>query len=314
MASSMSDAHERDGQRGVSLLAIDQYMREVKHLSKSGREDEAELFACLLRAREEPNNPCVVQAVREARDRLVGYFQPLVIALAKKYHRSSQRLELLDLIQEGNIGLVRALDRYVPGPGHEWLTFIGLCVRQALRELVREQGSMVRIPRRAAGEVGWLAQEKRQLEAYQDTEATAQQLAACMKLPVERVYEMLEWVASRQVSSIEALANEEGELDQMRFMSAGCDAFLEEEPQESGRHGRVRQEVEALPARQREVVWLRYGFDGGGGEVREWPLVGEMIGVSANAASSSDGVARRRLGRVLGAVYEQEEASEELSA
>ena len=88
------------------------------------------------RSRAAPSVPheCILEQARLARDRLVEGYQHFVIYTAKKYRRSYQSMELLDLISEGNLGLLRALDYHRPGEGYSLVTLIGRCVNQAILE------------------------------------------------------------------------------------------------------------------------------------------------------------------------------------
>lgn len=293
--------HESE-ERGVSLLAFDQYMREVKRLPKLSREEEAELFERILHARREPENQGKAMLADDARDRLVQRYQYLVIFIARKFHRWCRHLELLDLIQEGNLGLLHALERHEPGEGHDLVTFVNTCVHQAIIALVRDRDPLVRMPKNVARDVGWLMQEQRQLEAYLGREPTPQQLAEQMKLPLKRVLELLDWSVYRHVSSIQALIAEESDEDQMRFMAVRPVVTSSDALEQETRRQAVRQAVEALPQRQRQVISLRYSFDADGQTVRSWHTVGEMVGLSNRSASASEYVARRQLRRQLAAL------------
>ncbi len=304
----MSNTYDQDDQDG-SLLALDQYMREVKHLSHLSPDEEAQCFQRLLRARSEPDNQWVGMVARDARDRLVARYLPLVIAIVKKYRWLCHRLDLLDLIQEGNLGLLRALATHQPGEGHDWIVFINLCVHQAVLAAIRDREPMVRLPKNVAREVGWLLAEKRQLEAYQGHEPTVEQLASGMKLPIERVQQLLDWSVFQQVSSIEALVGQEGEEDQMRFMWERTEADVTEQMGQAVRHQAVREAVEALPPRQRQATQLRYGLDGQA-QWRDWQEVGELLGLCAKSAASLEYVGRRRLRLSLAWLYEEGQDAE----
>ncbi len=299
----MSNTYDRDDQDG-SLLALDQYMREVKRLPHFSRDEEAQLFQRLLRARSEPDNQWVVMVARDARDQLVARYLPLVIAIVKKYRWLCHRLDVLDLIQEGNLGLLRALTTYRPGEGHAWIIFINLCVHQAVLAAIRDREPMVRLPKNVAREVGWLLAQKRQLEAYQGSEPTVEQLASQMKLPVERVQQLHEWSVFQQVSSVEELVGQEGAEDQMRFMREGKECGVTEPMGQAVRQRAVREAVEALPPRQRQAIQLRYGLDGQA-EWRDWQEVGELLGLCDKSAASLEYVGRRRLRLSLAWLYEE---------
>src|SRR5207302_1859299 len=125
----MTQVIDSDDDRKVSLLAIDQYMRQVRWTDTLSREEEAVLFEWVARGkrerREDYPRQWVLEQARQARDRLVEGFQPLVIHFAKRYHHRVHSLDLLDLVQEGNLGLLKAIDLNEIGAGG----FSGLAAR-----------------------------------------------------------------------------------------------------------------------------------------------------------------------------------------
>ncbi len=127
---------------------------------------------------------------------------------------------------------------------------------------------MIRVPRCFLQDIAWMLTEKRQLEDYLGTEPTVPQLAEKMGLRVERVYELLEW-SSRKVESLEHLIEDAEEDDEPGFVSV-------------------------LPARQREVIRLRYGLDEFG-FARTQDEVGAVLGIQQSSVSSSEGRAKAKL-------------------
>src|SRR6266566_3892881 len=219
---SMSNKKRQDQQdRDVSLLAIDQYMRLVKQIPRLSREEEACLIQWVEQGRAEQGQPFpdqyMLEQARLARERLVLGYQHFVIYTAKKYRRSCSSMELLDLISEGNLGLLRALAYHRSGDGYSLLTMVSRCVHQAIQEGVTSREPLVRLPKNVAREVEWLRQEQRQLEDYLGCEPSVEQLAEQMQLRVRQVQDLLQWSARQQVSSIEAIVGQ-SEEDEFRFM------------------------------------------------------------------------------------------------
>ena len=112
----MKKSHKDTNFTGVSLDAFNLYMLEMKHLSRLSPDEEAHLLDHVVRGnrahREGSVNHLVLTDALHARNVLVEEYQRLVLSLARRYHRQCKRLELLDLIQEGNIGVIEALNRY----------------------------------------------------------------------------------------------------------------------------------------------------------------------------------------------------------
>jgi RNA polymerase sigma factor (sigma-70 family) len=300
--------------RNVPLLAIDQYMRLVKQIPRLSREEEVCLMQWVEQGRAEQGQPLpdenVLERARLARVRLVEGYQHFVIYIAKKYRRSCYSMELLDLISEGNLGLLRALAYHRSGEGYSLLTMVSRCVRQAIVEGLYSRESMVRLPKNVARDVEWLRQEQRQLEDYLGCEATVEQLAEQMKLSVRQVQDLLEWSAHQQVSSVEAIVGH-SEEDEFRFMrwfepSASNDQLRQDMLSQA-----VRQAVEQLPARQREVISLHYGLDGQTDGLPDWKEVGAFVGLSADSAAASEYVGRRKLRKALAPLVLGERAENE---
>src|SRR5215470_16176266 len=113
------EAQEQDGDdRDISLLAEDQYFRQVRWSEPMPREEEATLFRRVQRGRLERVKPCpnqwVLSLAKHACDRLVEGFQPLVIHIAQRYVRLGRNLDVMDAIQAGNLGLLQAIALHEP--------------------------------------------------------------------------------------------------------------------------------------------------------------------------------------------------------
>lgn len=290
--------HEYQDTRDVSLLAFDQYMRFLRWSPQLTPEHEAHLFAQLSQGRCEqekmvPNQQVIAQA-RQARDRLVEGFQGLVICIAKTFRRRCTSTEPLDLIQEGNIGLLYALEHYHPDDRQSFVPIASLCIRHRMTHLLQEYDRMIRVPRCFLQDIAWMLAEKRQLEDYLGTEPTVPQLAEKMSLRVERVYELIEW-SSRKVESLEHLIEDAEEDDEPGFVSVFASSSGEPTAHHETLERVVHEVLEAaLPARQREVIRLRYGLDEFG-FARTQDEVGAVLGIQQSSVSSAEGRAKARL-------------------
>src|SRR5205823_4442912 len=226
------------------------------------------------------------------------------------YRRSCYSMELLDLISEGNLGLLRALAYHRSGEGYSLLTMVSRCVRQAIVEGLYSRESMVRLPKNVAHDVEWLRQEQRQLEDYLGCEATVEQLAEQMKLSVRQVQDLLQWSAHQQVSSLEAIVGQ-SEEDEFRFMRWLEPSPSDDQARQDVLSQAVRQAVQQLPARQREVINLHYGLDGQTDGLPDWKEVGALVGLSSVSAASSEYIGRRKLRKTLAPLVLGEQAEDE---
>src|SRR5579864_6042019 len=127
----------------ASLLAVDQYFRWLHWSPALPQEEETRLIEVIERGKHEQRRVSpdaqVLAAAKEARDRLVESFQGLVIHIAYQMIYRFQHLELLDVIQEGNLGLLRAIEENDPKKGYPLRSLAGACIRYAISDAWRVQ-------------------------------------------------------------------------------------------------------------------------------------------------------------------------------
>ena len=128
--------HDDQDDRDVSLMAYDQYMRLVNWTPRLSDEEILQLLQRIAQGKAEQMKACsdsrVLAQAKEARDHLVVGLQRLVICMAQRCRRRYQRMELLDLIQEGNVGLLKAIEKHQPERDREFIGFASVFIRKAL--------------------------------------------------------------------------------------------------------------------------------------------------------------------------------------
>ncbi len=230
-----------------------------------------------------------VQEGWRARERLIISNSRLVISVAKKY--IGRGVPFLDLIQEGNIGLMRAAKKFDYKRGFKFSTYATWWIRQAVTRAIADQGRTIRVPVHMGDQISKLRRVQNQLKQKFAREPTLKELAETMDLPLRKVEDMLK--VSRRPLSLEMPSDDEGE--------SMLGDFIEDQdspaPDETASHNLLKEHLgsvlDTLPPREVRVLQLRYGLiDGKTCTLEE---VGRKMGVTRERVRQIEAQALRRL-------------------
>lgn len=210
---------------------------------------------------------------RRARDALINGNLRLVISVAKRFR--NRGLSLSDLIQEGNIGLMRAVDKFDYRRGFKFSTYAHWWIRQAVTRAIHEKARTIRVPVHMLERINGLRRAAREIHSEQGRKALARELAERLGEPIEKVRAM--WHLTEDTLSLQTpLRDNEAELCDLIADEEALDP--EEHAGEEGMRTQVRRLLAGLSPREAEVLTLRFGIETG----QELTLgqIGERWGVS----------------------------------
>jgi len=230
-----------------------------------------------------------IEAGKKARDHLVKANTRLVVSIAKRY--MGQGVPFLDLIQEGNLGLLKAVEKFDHKRGFKFSTYATWWIRQAITRAIADQGRTIRVPVHVGDRIREMYKVSRSLEQDLGREPTSEEIADAMSLPPKKVSWLLR--VSRRTVSLEKPVGEEEDSE--------LGNFIEDEssptPAESAYHTLLQEKLEevlaTLTPREARILRLRYGLHNGHAHTLE--EVGRKFGLTRERIRQIEVEALRRL-------------------
>ena len=277
----IEEVEDVDDEKLLDQLPVDDpvrmYLKEIGRTPLLTPEEETELAR---RVRE---------GDKEAKDRMTAANLRLVVSIARRY--SAPGLQLLDLVQEGSMGLMKAVEKFDPSMGYKFSTYATWWIRQAITRAIADQGNTIRIPVHMMESINKTDRVSAKLFQELGRAPSEAEIAEAMELPPEKIREILR--AGQEPVSLETPVGAEADTFLVDFIAADEQEDPEALASKALLREQVRQILMTLSERERRVLELRYGMTDG--QMHTLEQVGKEFNVTRERIRQIEAKALRKL-------------------
>ena len=226
------------------------YLREIGKIPLLTAEEEADLAQR------------IVKGDKKAKDKMVEANMRLVVSIAKRY--GGRGLDFLDLIQEGNTGLLRAVDKFDPKKGFKFSTYATWWVRQAITRAIADQARTIRIPVHMVETINKVLRTTRKLTTELNREPTNEEIAKALDMEPEKIDYVMR--IKQDIASLDASVGRDGD-DEDSVLGDFVEDEERDSPEEAASNQILKEQLSEIIAtlsdREQKIIRLRFGIGGG---------------------------------------------------
>jgi len=262
--------------------SVRMYLKEIGKVPLLSRDEEVEVAKRIENGDE------------SAKDELAAANLRLVVSIAKRYAKHNGKMGILDLIQEGNIGLMKAVDKFDYSKGFKFSTYATWWIRQAITRALADQDRMIRIPVHVVESINKMNRIQRTLQQDLDRDAKPEELAAEMNEPLQKVQEIITVAKNQETDSLDKPVGEEGDSQLGDLLEDNKAINPEEYTAFEMLKGQLSSMMgEFLTDREAKVLKLRFGLEND--EPHTLEEVGRSLGVTRERVRQIEAKAVKKL-------------------